>query len=72
MKFVVLGGYGAMGSIAVRDLYDSCKDCEITITGRDLEKAKVRSCPHSKFKCSGMQGELQAIRDPKPEDQEKG
>ena len=40
MKFVVLGGYGAMGSIAVRDLYDSCKDCEITIAGRDLEKAK--------------------------------
>lgn len=39
-KFVVLGGYGNMGSICVRDLYDSCKDCEIIIAGRDLEKAK--------------------------------
>src|SRR3989344_7434015 len=39
-KFIVLGGYGAMGSICVRDLYDSCKDCEIIIAGRDLVKAK--------------------------------
>ena len=48
-RFVVLGGYGNMGMIAVRDLYNSCKDCEIVIAGRDLEKAKKYA---SSFKSS--------------------
>ena len=48
-KFVVLGGYGGMGSICVRDLYDSYKDCEIIVAGRDLEKArKYASSFHNK------------------------
>lgn len=40
MKFVVLGGYGIIGSVVVRDLYDSSPKCEIVIAGRDLKKAK--------------------------------
>ncbi len=39
MKFVVLGGYGIIGSVIVRDLFNSCKDCEIVIAGRDFKKA---------------------------------
>lgn len=39
MKFVVLGGTGGMGSIAVTDLFDFCKDCEIVIAARDGKKA---------------------------------
>ncbi len=39
-RFVVLGGYGNIGKVIVRDLYNSCKDCEIIVAGRDLQKAK--------------------------------
>ncbi len=40
MRFVVLGGYGVIGKVVVLDLFKTCKDCMITIAGRDLEKAK--------------------------------
>ncbi len=39
-KFVVLGGYGNIGKVIVKDLFDSFKDSEIMIAGRDLDKAK--------------------------------
>lgn len=39
-KFVVLGGYGIIGRIVVLDLFRTCKDCEIIVAGRDLEKAE--------------------------------
>lgn len=38
-RFVVLGGYGGMGSVCVRDLFDT-SEAEIVIAGRDLQKAK--------------------------------
>src|SRR3989344_1736235 len=38
-KFVVLGGYGGMGSVCVRDIFDTTND-EIVVAGRDLQKAK--------------------------------
>ena len=41
MKFVVLGGYGIIGSAVVRDLFDSSPGSEIIIAGRDLKKAKA-------------------------------
>lgn len=40
MKIVVLGGYGEMGSIAVLDLVETCKNCEIVVAGRDTKKAR--------------------------------
>ncbi len=40
MKFVVLGGTGAMGRVTVRDLYDSSR-CEIVIAERNLKKAEA-------------------------------
>ncbi len=40
MKFVVLGGYGIIGKVVVFDLFKKCKDCEIIIAGRNMEKAK--------------------------------
>ncbi len=38
-KFVVLGGYGEMGRIAVLDLFETTNP-EIVVAGRDFEKAK--------------------------------
>lgn|SRR3989338_1904286 len=40
MKFLVLGGYGIIGRAVVDDLFKTCKDCEIVIAGRNLEKAE--------------------------------
>lgn len=40
MKFVVLGGYGEIGSYIVVDMFRNFKNCEITIAGRDKNKAK--------------------------------
>lgn len=37
-KYTVLGGYGAMGSTTVRDLFESNKNNEIIIAGRNKEK----------------------------------
>lgn len=39
MKYVVLGGYGEMGRITVRDLFETTDD-EIWIVGRDAAKAR--------------------------------
>lgn len=39
-KFIVLGGYGIIGRVVVLDLFQSCKNCDIIIAGRDLKKAK--------------------------------
>ncbi len=38
MKIVVLGGSGEMGRVVVRDLADTCKDCDVIIAGRDGRK----------------------------------
>jgi len=38
-KFVVLGGYGNIGKVIVKDLFESCKN-GIIIAGNDLKKAK--------------------------------
>lgn len=40
-KIVVLGGYGAMGKIIVRDLAQYATHADIVIAGRDEEKARV-------------------------------
>ncbi|HLC50884.1 MAG TPA: saccharopine dehydrogenase NADP-binding domain-containing protein [archaeon] len=40
MRILVLGGYGGMGSVAVRDLADS-KVEEVMVAGRDIERAKA-------------------------------
>ena len=40
-KIVVLGGYGAMGRIAVRDLAQYAKKMDIIIAGRDEKKANA-------------------------------
>ena len=39
MKYFVLGGYGAMGKIIVKDLFETTND-EIIIAGRDLKEAR--------------------------------
>lgn len=39
-RMVVLGGYGAMGRIIVRDLAQYAKKMDIVIAGRDADKAK--------------------------------
>ena len=39
MKYLVLGGYGAMGKIIVKDLFKTTND-EIIIAGRDLKEAR--------------------------------
>lgn len=41
MRIVVLGGYGAMGQIIVRDLAQYAKKMEIVIAGRDEKKANA-------------------------------
>jgi saccharopine dehydrogenase-like NADP-dependent oxidoreductase len=40
-RVFVLGGYGEMGKVAVIDLFETCKDCEIIVGGHNLEKAKA-------------------------------
>ena len=40
-RIVVLGGYGGMGSVCVRDLVKTSSDCEIVVAGRDERKAKA-------------------------------
>lgn len=40
-RFVVLGGTGAMGSVVVKDLFATCKNCEIIIAATDGAKAKA-------------------------------
>ncbi len=40
MRILVLGGYGGMGSVAVKDLADSKVD-EVIVAGRDIERAKA-------------------------------
>ncbi len=39
-RFVVLGGTGGMGSVVVKDLFSTCKDCEIIIAASNEKKAK--------------------------------
>jgi len=39
-KFIVLGGYGIIGKVVVRDLFNFNEDAEIIIAGRDLRKAE--------------------------------
>lgn len=38
MHFVILGGYGIIGSSVARDLFRTSRDCRITIAGRDTAK----------------------------------
>ncbi|QQG39463.1 MAG: saccharopine dehydrogenase NADP-binding domain-containing protein [Candidatus Aenigmatarchaeota archaeon] len=40
-RYVVLGGYGGMGSVCVKDLFETAKGATIVIAGRDLKKAKA-------------------------------
>lgn len=40
MRFIVLGGYGAMGRITVRDLFETSQESEVIIVGRDQHKAQ--------------------------------
>jgi len=40
MRFVVMGGAGAMGSVAARDLAETAMGAEIVIADFDLGKAK--------------------------------
>lgn len=39
MKFIIIGGYGEIGSYATRDLVKSCKGGKIIVAGRDEKKA---------------------------------
>ncbi len=41
MRFVVLGGYGIVGKVVVRDLFASLKHATIIIAGRDYSKASA-------------------------------
>lgn len=40
MKFVVLGGTGAMGRFVVRDLFETAKDADIVIAARDFAEVQ--------------------------------
>ena len=40
MKFVILGGYGEIGQVIVEDLFETAKNAEIIIAGRDAARAK--------------------------------
>ena len=40
MKIGVLGGYGGMAQVIVRDLIESPETKEVAICGRNFEKAK--------------------------------
>ncbi len=39
-KFVILGATGEIGRYVVRDLFETCKDCEIIIAARDFKAVK--------------------------------
>lgn len=43
-KIIVIGGTGAMGSVVVRDLYETWKDGDIIVAARDGAKAKAYAC----------------------------
>ncbi len=41
MRYIILGGYGAMGKLIVKDLFGTTgKDDEIIVAGRDINEAK--------------------------------
>ncbi|MBI2583344.1 MAG: saccharopine dehydrogenase NADP-binding domain-containing protein [Candidatus Aenigmarchaeota archaeon] len=55
-RIVVLGGTGNIGRWVVRDLYDSCKDCEIVIAAKDSKKAGeyAKKFKSSRVKSAGV------------------
>jgi saccharopine dehydrogenase-like NADP-dependent oxidoreductase len=56
-KIVVLGGYGEMGSIIVRDLADSFGYGEIVVAGRNADKAAKFSESFHKSNISGFEAD---------------
>src|SRR3989338_8345836 len=47
MRYLILGGYGAMGKIIVKDLFETTgKDDEIIVAGRNINEAKRLARPY--------------------------
>src|SRR5512143_3399374 len=55
MKFVVLGGTGMMGRIAVRDLFESDSRNEIVIASTELSRARTAAAIYKSPRVSGAQ-----------------
>jgi saccharopine dehydrogenase-like NADP-dependent oxidoreductase len=54
VKYVVLGGTGMMGRIAVRDLFESDRSNEIVIAGTDPRKAALSASAYKSARVSGV------------------
>ncbi len=61
MKFVVLGGTGMMGHIAVRDLFESGKKDEIVVAGTTPGKAEEAA---RRYRSARVSGATVDVRDP--------
>ncbi len=58
MKFVVLGGTGAMGQYVVRDLFETAKDAQIVIAARDLKEIDKAVASFKSYRVTGTRVDL--------------
>ncbi|MBI4154616.1 saccharopine dehydrogenase NADP-binding domain-containing protein [Candidatus Woesearchaeota archaeon] len=53
-RIIILGGYGNIGKVVAKDLFSSCKHCEIVIAGSDKKKAEEYASSFNNKRVKGL------------------